>query len=339
MCDNGHMPKCAARLATLSLLLATVMSLSACNLRYDNPPDNLPTLDAGQAGRSALSRASEAISAGADKLANDAAVSKQVQTAAGVVRDQAAQRLSALGGVWNPWPKGTPPAAKPAPAPSPVPGTLNDLMQMLVDSAETACRAAANAPSGNDAALLAGVCVASRLDASRLASAGGVQVPPPQAAIETPPATNPEGDPPVITDESTLQSLSKSQSTLDYSRYRFETAAAHLRGDDRKWALDRAEQLSWDTQKLVDLGAKDGRSAQYSLEFSKLTDTSAAISLLNQADADAFVAHLQVIRALPAASKENPDRRSVWISAVQSDALSQQRFGVPPAQIFVSLWP
>lgn len=320
-------------------LLVGTLSLSGCGLRLDTPPDALPSLDPGQAGISAATRASAAISAGADAIANDASQSEALRAVAGNVRDQAEQRLSAMGGVWDPWPSGTPQDAEPGPTPATVPGNLNDLLQLLVDSGATSCRAAGAAPEANEATLLAAVCAASSLDASRLAGAGGVQVPQETVSGEQGVNPNPEGSLTPITDKKVLQTLQNAEAALDFARFRSETAAAFLTGDDRKLALERAQILSWEVQRLIELGAEDVRAGQYALDFETLKDKSSAVRLLNSADADALAAELDVVAALPPAGKDQPERREFWISAVRASAFSQSRFAVPSATIFSQLWP
>lgn len=320
-------------------LLAGTLGLAGCGLRLDTPPDALPSLDPGQAGISAVTRAQEAISTGADALANDGSQSAALRDAAGIVRDQAAQRLSVMGGVWNPWPSGVPSGAETGPTPSAVPGTVADLLQLLVDSGATACRSASAAPNRTDATLLAGTCAASALDANRLSVASGVAVPSLSAKDSAAPPTNPDEPGVKIEDRALLDKLREAESALDFARYRAETAAAFLSGDDRAWALGRAEALSWEVQRLVELGVEDVRAGQYALDFETLADKSAAIHLLNSADADAFAAELEVLAALPPAGKDHPERRDPWIGAARDSAFSQARFGVPPATIFSQLWP
>ncbi len=320
--------------------VVTALCLGGCALRLDTPPDNLPRLNPGQAGISAVTRFDTAISTGADAIAQDAGQPQGVRAAAGQVRDQAEQRLAALGGVWNPWPQGTPSGAQPGPTPVTPPANLADLVQMLVDNAATACRGADAAPAGQTATLLTAVCAANRMDANTLASAAGIQVPPQSATVSAQNrATNSDKPLMKIEDRDLIEKLEAAQSSLDYARYRHETAAAFLTGYNRTWALSRAEKLSWEVQELVNLGAKDSRGAQYALDFPALKDTKNAIHLVNQADADAFAAELNVIAALPPTGKNEPERRATWIDAAMASTQSQRRFGISPAQIFSQLWP
>lgn len=321
-------------------LLVATLCLGGCTLRLDTPPDALPSLDPGQAGISAVTRFDAAISAGADALAQDAGQTQAVRATVSQVRDQAEQRLAALGGVWNPWPQGMPPEAQPGPAPVAPPDNLPDLVQLLVDNAATACRSADAAPTGQAATLLTAACVANRIDANTLAGVGGIQVPPQSVAVSAQnKPTNPDKPLMKIKERDQLEKLEAAESSLDYARYRYETAAAFLTGDNRAWALSRAEKLSWEVQELVNLGATDLRSPQYALDFSTLKDVKSAIHLVNQADTDAFAAELNVIATLPPTGKNEPERRASWIDSALASAQSQRRFGISPAQIFSQLWP
>lgn len=336
-----------SRLLKLSLCLVTGFALSSCGLRLDTPPDALPELDAGQAGISAVSRAEAAINAGSEILANDASLSPAARTVIGTVRDLSATRLAALGGVWQPWPQGTPQGADPGPQPSPAPGNINDLLQLLVDTAATSCQAGGRAAKDNEAELLTALCAAQQLDATHVAGATGSTLPEPTVPVDEPVGTNPESSPEPIADHNSLEKLRELATTLDFARFRMDVAASHLSGDDRQWALQRAESLAWDVQSLVDGGVEDVRAAQYALDFSQIKTATDAIRLINQADADAFAAHLRIIGVISpkgTAVKQSPEqslsmRRQPWISAVKSDVTSQNRFGVPPSQIFVQLWP
>jgi|GEM_PF-1301211 len=336
-----------SRFLKLSLWLVAGFALTGCGLRLDTPPDALPELDAGQAGISAVSRAEAAIGVGSEKMANDASLAPGVREVIGTVRDLSATRLAALGGVWQPWPQGTPEGANPGPQPSPAPGSVEDLIQLLVDTAATSCQAGARAPHANDAQLLTALCAAQQLDASHVAGAAGHKLPEPTVPVDSLAGTNPEGSTEPIADRKNLQNLIEAQTALDFARFRMEVAAAHLSGNDRQWALQRADSLAWDVQSLVDGGVEDVRAAQYALDFSQIKTTPDAIRLINQADADAFAAHLKIIELISptgAASKKSPDQalsalRQPWISAAKGDVTSQNRFGVPPSQIFVQLWP
>lgn len=331
------------RHATTSLWvvpIVAILCLGGCTLRLDGPADALPDLTPGQSGISAVTRDEKAISAGADAIANDVSQSKALRGHAGEVRDQAEQRLAAMGGIWNPWPEGMPRDAQPGPAPVPVPGSLNDLLQLLVDSAATACRASSAAPAANEATLLAATCAANRIDANALASIAGIQPPAPSVedtSKSTP--TNPETPQKKIEDRVILEKLEKAQASLDFARYCMETAAAFLSGDDKSWALRRTQNLTWEVQALIELGADDQRSGQYALDFFTVKDTTSAIRLLNRADADALATELSIIAALPPAGKDYPERRKPWIDAVKASAFSQSRFGIPSSQIFSQLWP
>lgn len=336
------MPASLRRSFATSLLLVGALALSGCGLRFDNPPDQLPHLDPGQAGISAATRAQEAISTAAENLSSDASLSPDLRAIAGSVRDQAAARLEAMGGLWTPWPSGSPTGASPGPTPLAVPENLNHLVQLLLDSGTAACNSAALAPRPTDAQLLAAVCAASLLDANHLAAAG--KIAPEETGKTTQTPTKPQPDNPEtpmkkITDRSLLEKMDNACAALDFARYRMETAASRLRNEDRNWALSRANNLAWDVDTLVRLGAKDVRSSQYALDFSQLRDQKAAIRLLNQADSDAFAAHLDVIGLLPPASKNQENLRDTWISAVKEDVFSQGRFGVESSQIFSQLWP
>ena len=118
-------------------------------------------------------------------------------------------------------------------------------------------------------------------------------------------------------------------------------------GEPLYGALQRADSLAWDVQSLVDGGVEDVRDSQYDLDFPQIKTATDAIRLINQADADAFAAHLKIIGMISptgAASKKSPDQalsvlRQPWINAAKSDVASQNRFGVPPSQILVQLWP
>lgn len=323
------------------------VALTGCGLRIDTPPDALPELDAGQAGISAVSRAEAAINAGSEKMADDASLTPGVRAAIGTVRDLSATRLAALGGVWQPWPQGTPEGADPGPQPSPAPGSVEDLLQLLVDTADTSCQAGARAPHANDAQLLTALCAAQQLDASHVAGAAGSKLPEPKVPVDEPAGTNPEGPTEPLADRKNLQKLTEAQTALDYARFRMDVAAAHLSGNDRQWALQRADSLAWDVQSLVDGGVEDVRAGQYALDFPQIKTAPDAIRLINQADADAFAAHLEIIGMISptgAAPQKSPDptlsaRRQPWINAAKGDVASQNRFGVPPSQIFVQLWP
>lgn len=323
------------------------VALTGCGLRLDTPPDALPELDAGQAGISAVSRAEAAINAGSEKMADDASLAPGVRAAIGTLRDLSATRLAALGGVWQPWPQGTPEGADPGPQPSPAPGSVEDLLQLLVDSAATSCQAGARAPQANDAQLLTALCAAQQLDASHVAGAAGSKLPEPKVPVDEPAGTNPEGPTEPLADRKNLQKLKEAQTALDFARFRMDVAAAHLSGNDRQWALQRADSLAWDVQSLVDGGVEDVRAGQYALDFPQIKTAPDAIRLINQADADAFAAHLEIIGMISpagAAPQKSPDptlsaRRQPWISAAKGDVASQNRFGVPPSQIFVQLWP
>lgn len=323
------------------------VALAGCGLRIDTPPDALPELDAGQAGISAVSRAEAAINAGSEKMADDASLTPGVRAAIGTVRDLSATRLAALGGVWQPWPQGTPEGADPGPQPSPTPGSVEDLLQLLVDTAATSCQAGARAPQANDAQLLTALCAAQQLDASHVAGAAGSKLPEPKVPVDEPAGTNPKGPTEPLADQKNLQKLKEAQTALDFARFRMDVAAAHLSGNDRQWALQRADSLAWDVQSLVDGGVEDVRAGQYALDFPQIKTAPDAIRLINQADADAFAAHLEIIGMISpagAAPQKSPDptlsaRRQPWINAAKGDVASQNRFGVPPSQIFVQLWP
>lgn len=323
------------------------VALAGCGLRIDTPPDALPELDAGQAGISAVSRAEAAINAGSEKMAEDASLTPGVRATIGTVRDLSATRLATLGGVWQPWPQGTPEGADPGPQPSHTPSSVEDLVQLLVDTAATSCQAGARAPHANDAQLLTALCAAQQLDASHVAGAAGSKLPEPKVPVDEPAGTNPEGLTEPLADQKNLQKLIEAQTALDFARFRMDVAAAHLSGNDRQWALQRADSLAWDVQSLVDGGVEDMRAGQYALDFSQIKTATDAIRLINQADADAFAAHLRIIGVISpkgSAVKKSPEqslsmRRQPWISAVKNDVTSQNRFGVPPSQIFVQLWP
>ena len=127
------MPSSRTTIAT-SLLCLVAISLSGCSLRYDNPPDALPQLNSGQSGISRATRAEEAISTAATSLSSDGSVSAGVQQVASYIADTSASQLSAMGGVWNPWPEGRPDGAQSGPAPVEVPSNLKSLLLLLVDT-------------------------------------------------------------------------------------------------------------------------------------------------------------------------------------------------------------
>lgn len=325
------MPSSRTTIAT-SLLCLAAISLSGCSLRYDNPPDALPQLNSGQSGISRATRAEEAISTAATSLSSDGSVSAGVQQVASYIADTSASQLSAMGGVWNPWPEGRPDGAQSGPAPVEVPSNLKSLLLLLVDTSAQACRDANTSENPTNTALLAGVCAAKEFEAWRLANAAGLEIP---AAAKpfTLPQSNPEGNPAKVKSEAGVKALSQAVAALDFSRYRTETAAAHLSPENRLWARNRAEALTQDVDYLVRRGAKDPRASQYSVDFSTLDQPQVATHLMVQAGIDAFAAHLQATQYLPV------KQRALMLESVKNDVYALRHFEVEPSQIFSQLWP
>lgn len=334
-------PRCLPRASTTKVGLAIIATLllSGCTLRLDLPPDALPSLSPSQTGISAITRSEKAIGSGADTIANDSSQAPGVRAVAEKIRRHSASRLAALGGVWNPWPQGKPHGAQSGPPAKPIPRNLPDLIQLLVDNSATACRVADAATDTATTTLLVADCAANQLDAKNLAAISGTKLPVSSVSVSPNPFPDPQPTEIPIKDQAILDKLQENVSALDFSRYRLETAAAFMTGDNKSWALSRAQTLSWEVQSLIDLGAADLRTSQYPLNFSAIKNSSAAIQLVNRADADAFIAELGIAGILPPAGKNQPERRQAWIEAAMASAQSQSRFGIPSDRIFSPLWP
>jgi hypothetical protein len=220
-------------------LLGAVV-LTGCDLRLETPARATPTLDAAQQARQAAAiAAADLADAGVAALASAAAApvaqpGDPAATAAWLQRvvEASTEQLTALGGVWVPFPSASPaptPAASSAPSPAAV--TVADVVARLVTSSDVAAASADGTSDPDLARLLASVAVGRALLAERLAAAAGLE-PPVVAATGAELTAVPAG-----VAASDLADLIASQDALGYA---WEVEAARVDEPARDVAAARA---------------------------------------------------------------------------------------------------
>lgn len=345
--------KTLPKLSIFLLSCALGASMSGCGLRLDTPAEDLPTLSAAQTLRNDLARAQQAIAAGAEKLSADQGFGQGLRATLGAVSAAAYQRLSALGGAWNPWPQGRPEGAQAGPQPLSAPANLPALVSSLEQAAQQAVTAALSSPEGPEAALLAGVAAANQLEANRLRV---VYAQSPQAATQPlaqvstvgSGATETSGGQAALhqvlgeVSSEARQALHSALADLDYCRYQGEAAASYLSNNQQKNALAVAETCSIQADDLVAGGLEEARQGQYPTP--QISNSDSAVSNVQQAVLRAFKAQLRVIAALPAAATDSatastpPAVRGPWIDHLLRQAQTANAWGVSDANLFVDLW-
>lgn len=248
------MPRTSAATWRGTVLILLALLLSACGVRIETPPAEIPSADSSEQARAAAVTRATWIATSAQNLADEGQ-----ETEAGVlshIASGASQHASQLGGQWSPPPRPTP---APTAAIDPPASTAADLIAGLVAGYEEA-REGAAASTGDQAVLLSSVALWRAVAAHELAAATG--------AVD--PATLPAGG----VDEtalalSTLTGGADLARGLDAAAFGYETLAARSEDDARLAAWNaRAAQLR-DTGDVVASaagiagGTEDPREAVY----------------------------------------------------------------------------
>lgn len=158
---------------------ALLVPLGGCGVRLAAPPTTIPTLSPQAQLRDELSRREAAISKGALALIAPASTATPAPSSAVGASDteltrlasRSQDRLTALGGVWTPWPQGAPPGADAGPAPRPLPADQSALLAELELAVKAAQVATAQEADPVLTQLYASLYVSYSLDADALAAA------------------------------------------------------------------------------------------------------------------------------------------------------------------------
>lgn len=166
------MPPLPRRVALIAALALVAGGVTACGVRFSEPPPPVPTADAAEVGRAEAVESAQAIAT----LARQVAVGGQ-EGGLLVVVDQVASgsetQAQTLGGTWTPPPRPSPGVTEP-PSPGPSPDvSAAGLAGALVDGAASA-RAASVTAGPDIGRLLVSIAVWRELAARAVADAAGV---------------------------------------------------------------------------------------------------------------------------------------------------------------------
>lgn len=144
-----RLSKTAVALAATGLLLTGCSSLEAAGIYLEDAPATLPQLSAEQFAHQSIARHDQALADALDKWTTDSSASDCPACQDAVTRfaDNCEARIQAVGGLWQPWPQGTPDNAQTlAPIP-PVEPQVTELVRQGITSAVTDLRMAAQVDS------------------------------------------------------------------------------------------------------------------------------------------------------------------------------------------------
>lgn len=331
---NGSLKKSLALLCALTVLL----SLSACTLRLDSPPQDLPTLSASQDAYNTLTLNDHALFASAQTLSADNTVQEGLRTAIGQIGSRAKLRLDTLGGLWNPWPEGKPEDAQDPPS-GPTHATSPEGFLELLQSSQKHAFSCAQSIAEGGAAQLCALNAASLASDTAQLSALGISSGLPEL-MDSPAKENPI----TLKDDAAKTSVQDALSSLDAQRYTLEVVAARLLADKDLGShlLLFIQGLSRQTDTLVAMGIADTRQGQYPVEALDLPVTpvdSAAPEVLDVARkagrnclVEVITAHTSLIGVLPV------DARGVWVDALLHDTAMLRHLGATPDEVFDVLW-
>lgn len=235
----------AARGPLASAVVAAVLLvlvLTSCSVRFDTPPDPVPTPDAAESLRAELAERTETLIAVAGAARSD---DEDVAAELTAIATASEAQLAALGGIWTPPPR--PGDASPTPSPTPEPGaTPQDVLATLTDAATQVHQAVgAEVWDADSATLLASIALYRDGALSRLADALGV---------EAPEAPEPTEDLPAQLGPAST-GLCR---TLDGLGYALEVQAARSAGDQQDRAERRAARDRALAEQVAVLAGYDG---------------------------------------------------------------------------------
>lgn len=242
----------------LLALLAAVLAISGCAVRWDTPPAAIPTADdaeriRAQAVETSLVLAGALAPAGAS--AQEEALA-EVLTAAS--RDAAAH-ADALGGRWTPPPR---PDSSPSAPPAPQPGVLvgANAVEALIEAALEARSQAIEAQGSELAALLGSVALSRWSRAIDVSEALGDAA---DAQSETldPVEAIPAGADPTALRLASLPQASAMTRALDAAGFGMEVLAARADGDERAALAARAQRLRASARAIADGAGLAGTTA------------------------------------------------------------------------------
>lgn len=263
-----------AHVPAVVALIATVL-VTGCGVRLETPAPPLPVADGIETVRQ---RAAQDATELAD-LAHEAATTA-VEPVAGIlvtIAADSAEHITALAGVYEPFPGTTSQATTsdptpttapdatsgqtPAPSPS-APADATAVLTLLAEAAATARTDASTVPDGPMARLLASIATNRLLLAEALALAVGAPAPAPAPAEPAVPEALPTGM--LVQEAVTLVQSEDAAGTA------WEVAAARLADDARERAADRATLHRERAQAFADAGGfagagNDPRRSTYDL--------------------------------------------------------------------------
>ncbi len=159
-------------------LVAVVGLLSGCNVHVATAPGSLPTLTGLARIRDVAARTDAAAASRAEELSAKATACEQCRSALDSLAADSTTRLTALGGLWDPWNGETPEGAE-SPAPvADAPVDPSTLAAWLAASATRDLEAVASDRdiSGDEARGIAAVATGRLASAEKLAAAYGVTI-------------------------------------------------------------------------------------------------------------------------------------------------------------------
>lgn len=181
------------RVGAAALGVAAIAGAAACEVPLgDSEPDPLPTMTGDEASREALARRAALIGSTARAIADSQGGQGDSGAQATVIAQEADAQLTALGGVWEPWPTGAPtgyPTATPVETAAAT-STSEDLIAALGDGAASARSALETAQEEGFARLTASLHIAWSLRQEAL-SPGSVTAPARSASTMASPLPDP----------------------------------------------------------------------------------------------------------------------------------------------------
>lgn len=316
----------ARNLLAACCALGLLVPLGGCGVRLSAPPTTIPTLSPQAQLRDELSRREAAISKGALALVPPASAATPApstglaDTELTRLASRSQDRLTALGGVWTPWPQGAPPGADAGPAPRPLPADQAALLAELELSVKAAQVATAQEQDPALTQLYASLYVSYSLDADVLAAA--LQQPrtdqEPAAAPETP---RPAGGEPTATP--VVLSATATDALFQLQWYA-ETAAMRADADSQQRLLAAAADTRNQLTDSLRGGGPGPRVFTFPFDATRSDD-----QWVQQAAVTAIDALLQDLVASPAGS---PGRQALLARLLHTARLARD-FGISPTEL------
>ncbi|RRD44021.1 hypothetical protein [Buchananella hordeovulneris] len=311
---------------------ALLVPLGGCGVRLAAPPTTIPTLSPQAQLRDELSRREAAISKGALALIAPASTATPAPSSAVGASDteltrlasRSQDRLTALGGVWTPWPQGAPPGADAGPAPRPLPADQPALLAELELAVKAAQVATAQEADPALTQLYASLYVSYSLDADALATA----LQQPRAAQGTEGVSAPAApSPPAPGSESTTTPVVLSATATDalfQLQWYTENAAMRANEDEQQRLLAAAA----DTRTQLTDSLRGGGPGPRTLSF-PFDSSSSDQQWVQQAAVTATDALLVDLVASPAGS---PARQAL-LARLLHTARTARDFGISPTEL------